>query len=399
VPTETVSRPWHRLPCEVTAALADELPGVAEEIIEAVRAEVPAYARPLEGAFGRGLRVGVEEALRQFVADIGSGGRTPRKRVYIDLGRGEVRSRRSLEALLSAYRVGARVAWRRFWEAGMAAGLEPETLYLLAEAIFAYIDELSALSAEGYAREQTLVVGELRVRRQHLVRALLREAPLDREEAEQAARRARWPLPERVAVLVFPQGDHERMLHALAAAIVEPVGGVACAIVSDPDAPGGRAALRAAIAPRHAALGPVVPWSEARVSFLRARAVLELVEQGAIAPSGLIESNAHAAELLLHSDPRLTQELVRDRLAPLACLRAGTRARLAETLAAWLAAQGRQTEVAERLGVHPQTVRYRLGQLRDCFGAALDDPDGRFELDLALRAARTVGEAALQPAS
>ena len=390
----TASRPWHDLPPEVTDALAGELPGVAEEIIAAIRVEVPAYARPIEGDFGRGLRVGVEEALRQFVADVGSGGRTPRKRVYIDLGRGEMRARRSLEALLSAYRVGARVAWRRFWAAGMEARLEPETLYRLAEAIFAYIDELSALSAQGYAREQTVVVGELRVRRQHLVRVLLREAPVDREEAEKAARRARWPLPERVAVLAFPQGDHERVLAALPAAIVEPVGAIACAIVPDPETPGGRRALTGAIAPRYAAVGPTVPWSEARVSFLRARAVLELAEEGAIEAHGLIEAREHIAALLVHSDPGLAQELVRDRLAPLACLRPGPRARLLETLAAWLAAQGRQTEVAERLGVHPQTVRYRVRQLRDCFGAALDDPDRRFELDLALRAARAVDGAA-----
>jgi DNA-binding PucR family transcriptional regulator len=44
------------------------------------------------------------------------------------------------------------------------------------------------------------------------------------------------------------------------------------------------------------------------------------------------------------------------------------------------------TRVAERLLVHPQTVRYRMGQLRDLFGEHLDDPDARFELALALRA-------------
>jgi DNA-binding PucR family transcriptional regulator len=37
--------------------------------------------------------------------------------------------------------------------------------------------------------------------------------------------------------------------------------------------------------------------------------------------------------------------------------------------------------------VHPQTVRYRLKQLRELFGARLEDPEARFELALALRAA------------
>ena len=35
--------------------------------------------------------------------------------------------------------------------------------------------------------------------------------------------------------------------------------------------------------------------------------------------------------------------------------------------------------------MHPQTVRYRLARLRERFGDALDDPDARFELALALR--------------
>ena len=35
--------------------------------------------------------------------------------------------------------------------------------------------------------------------------------------------------------------------------------------------------------------------------------------------------------------------------------------------------------------MHVQTVRYRLDRLRDLLGEALDDPEGRLELALALR--------------
>ncbi|MGZ6804912.1 MAG: helix-turn-helix domain-containing protein, partial [Nocardioidaceae bacterium] len=62
------------------------------------------------------------------------------------------------------------------------------------------------------------------------------------------------------------------------------------------------------------------------------------------------------------------------------------RDRLAETLLAWLQHRGERQRVAADLHVHPQTVGYRLGQLRELFGEALDDPEGRFELELALRA-------------
>src|SRR3954452_11342824 len=120
------------------AALRPALDGAAEEIIAAIRAEVPEYARPLTGAFGRAVRRGVEVALRRFVDGIEHPGRPPEDRgreVYVALGRGEPREGRSLDALLSAYRTGARVAWRRLVDAGTAGGLPPETIYDLGEAI------------------------------------------------------------------------------------------------------------------------------------------------------------------------------------------------------------------------------------------------------------------------
>ncbi len=387
MPDATILRPWHQLPAVAAAALRPELERLAREIIEAIRVEVPAYARPLEGPFGRGLRAGVEEALRQFLDGIEAGGRMPRSRVYVDLGRGEVRSGRSLEALLSAYRVGARVAWRRFSAAGVAAGLEPATIYELAESIFAYIDELSAKSAEGYALEQSAAAGEQRAQRQQLVRLLVREPPADPLDVAAAARAAEWRLPELLAALALPQDDRARVLQRLPGdAISGFVGEVLCVLVPNPDAAGTRAQIAQAIGPRqHAAIGPAVPWGDAALSLARARAVLELAAEGAIPASGVLDAQDHAASLLLRSDRRLGAELVRTRLAPLRDLPAGSRTRLTETLAVWLAEQGRLQAVAERLHVHPQTVRYRVGRLRELFGEVLDDPQGRFELDLALR--------------
>lgn len=388
MPEDRGLRPWHALPPAAAAVLRAELPELAREIIAALRVEVPAYARPLEGPFGRGLIVGVEEALRQFLDGIERGGPPPRSRVYVDLGRGEMRAGRSLDALLNAYRVGARVAWRRFARAGRAGGLAPETLFELAESIFAYIDELSAKSAEGYALEQSTAAGEEHAHRQRLVWLLVREPAADPLDIEQVARAVRWRLPRTLAALAIPVSEQGRVAARLPAdAIVETVGGVGCALVPDPDAPARRAELERAVGTRHhAALGPPVPWTDAALSLRRARVLLELAAEGVVPAQGLLDAREHALALLLRSDRRLTHELVRDRLAPLLELPAGARARLAPTLSAWLAAQGRLQTVAERLHVHPQTVRYRLGQLRELFGDALDDPQRRFELELALRA-------------
>ena len=57
---------------------------------------------------------------------------------------------------------------------------------------------------------------------------------------------------------------------------------------------------------------------------------------------------------------------------------------LPDTLRAWLLHQGRRDDVAAALFVHPQTVRYRMGQLRDLYGDSLEDPDTVLELLVAL---------------
>jgi DNA-binding PucR family transcriptional regulator len=71
-------------------------------------------------------------------------------------------------------------------------------------------------------------------------------------------------------------------------------------------------------------------------------------------------------------------------LAPLDDLRPDTAARLADTLRSWLLHQGRREEVAADLHVHPQTVRYRMTQLRELYGEKLADPDVVLQLTVAL---------------
>src|SRR4051794_15255625 len=138
------------------------LPELVDEVIAAVQSAVPEY-RVLD----EGVRTGVRQALEGFIelAEGGSAARLPGREVYVQFGRGEERSGRPLDALLQAYRVGAQAAWRGLAQAGDRAGVEPRRLYGLAERVFAYIDEISAASAEGHAFEQSLAAGGLRAAR------------------------------------------------------------------------------------------------------------------------------------------------------------------------------------------------------------------------------------------
>jgi hypothetical protein len=378
-------QPWHELSPEVARALRPVLADVADEIIDAVVHAVPAYARPLDGPFGEGIRAGVEEALRHFLAEIEAGGPMPRSQVYLDLGRGEMRAGRTLDSLLSAYRIGARVGWRRFAAAGAAAGLEPDTLYLLAESLFAYIDGLSAESAEGHALEQTAAAGEAELRRRRLVRVLVREPAEDPAVVKAAAGDARWSLPRTLAVLAVAGEQRDRVPPRLPAdAIADAIGELVCAVIPDPDAPRRRAVLERAVldAGATAGLGTTVGWSEAPLSFTRAQAALSLANGG----QPLVVASDRAGELLLRGDPRLAAELAAGLLAPLEQLSPASTRRFTDTLRVWLAEQGRLGQVAKRLEIHPQTARYRVARLRELFGRQLDDPDGRFWLELALRA-------------
>ena len=58
------------MPAGAADVLRPVLPGLADDIIAAIAAEVPVYARPMEGAFGRGVRLGVEVALSRFVDNL-----------------------------------------------------------------------------------------------------------------------------------------------------------------------------------------------------------------------------------------------------------------------------------------------------------------------------------------
>jgi hypothetical protein len=389
----STERPWDDLPPAVAQVLRPELPGLAEEMIEALREGVPDYARPLDGPFGDGLRIGVESALGQFVEMIENPGRARQGRdVYVNLGRAEMRSGRGLDVLLAAYRLGARVAWRRISAAGVRAGFAPETLYVLAEAIFAYIDELSADSAEGYAQEQSAAAGEAQRTRYRLVELLLQQPAAEAASIEAVAAELGWRLPRSLAVACADGAEPEELAPRL------PVGTVAVRlqdvvllVLPDPDTPVRRAQIDRAAGGLSFAVGPTVAWRNAAVSYARASAALELVREGILPRGTVVRAREHVSELLLTRDRGLAQELVADRLAPLADLPPAARLRLAETLLAWLSHQGRLQPVAKALHVHPQTVRYRLAQLKERFGDVLDEPEGRFELELALRAERLAG--------
>lgn len=390
-PIRTASvKPWERLSEASAALMEQERRAITEEILVAIRREIPAYTRPLEGIFGDAVRGGVNQALIQFVAmvrDPETSLREEGRRVYFALGRGEVETGRSIGALLAAYRLGAQIAWRHLAEVSLTSDIDQRETNLLAEAIFAYIDELSAESAEGYAQAQAERAGELDARRAELIDLLTRgRIGTDPRALNEAAANANWTVPEELAVLTWPgelgRGPVGRLPQG---SIVRGDENVYIALVPEPHDAARREQLLQAFARIRSGLGTAAPAHMTFQSYAHSRAMLALGDENEA--EGIVAADDHRPQLIARSDRLLAEEIARDRLAPLDEETPASRERLTETLLAWLRNDGNVTVAAEELHVHVQTMRYRMTRLKELLGDALDDPEIRYELEFALRSA------------
>jgi hypothetical protein len=385
--------PWFALPAQIGLALRPSLPDVVAEVIAAVAVAVPAYARPLEGRFGEAVQQGVEVALARFLELPGTTepALSPEsRRVYAALGRGEVRQGRTLEGLLAAYRAGARVTLRRMSQVALEAGLDTDVLVALGESILAYIEELSAASAHGFAFEQSERAGEMDRRRVDLLELLL-HGQADDLAAQRAAAAAGWVLPSALVAVTMPLDQASGVRFQLGSRALT-MGRVtdAVALVPAPRSSRERAELERALGGRGAVIGPARDWRRVpdslRLATTAATALSRGPERGAAdEAAGPVWVEDHLADLVIGAESQALEDLAELRLAPLAELRPGQREKLASTLHAWLRHWGQRGPIAAELNVHPQTVGYRLTQLRELFGDALDDPQVRFELELVLR--------------
>ncbi|MFF8974229.1 PucR family transcriptional regulator [Streptomyces sp. NPDC014995] len=381
------------VPPDLAKLLRARLESVADEVEEEVRRQVPEYARPADGTYRAHLRAGVVQALTLFVDHIAD----PRGQgdaiaaTYYELGRGEATEGRGLDALQSALRVGGLHAWRLLGRTAEELGLDSAVVAALGELAFRTVHEVAEAAAAGYAEAQLRSTDELERRRRRLLDLLLGDGPVSPEAVQDLAHGARWPVPRQVAVVALAagpeQGEGDRPL-AAAGALVDMESRPPRMLVPDPDGSGrfGGRAFALALRGRPAAIGPTVPLTEAARSLHWATRALGLMGRGILPRQGVVRCADHLSTLLLHSDELLLAQLAARVLAPLDAVSEGQRARLAETLLAWLLSGSNVPEVATRLHVHPQTVRYRLRQLEKLFGDALHDPGARLDLILALRA-------------
>ena len=378
---------------EVVASLEAVLPRMAERTVAAVIAEVPAYADPFSGRMGPNIENAVQNALGAFLRlairaenTDSAPSLSPALDGAYELGRGEARNGRAIDVLLSAYRVGARVAWRELSATAVSAGLEAKTVARFAELVFAYIDELSASSVSGHA-DELATAGRVRQRYlDALTGQLLAGEPA--EVLGASAERANWPVPQTLTAVLLPAARSRGLAPQFGAEVLqatEDLPGLdpaeSWSVMLVPDMDGGRRPwLLSTLAGRDAVVGPSRPWLLVRPSYERAVRARHLRAEG----TAVLDTDEHLVDIVLGADPDAAHDLRQRALAPLQGLRANTAERLTETLRAWLLHQGQRDAIAAALFVHPQTVRYRMNQLRDLYGDRLNDPQTVLELTVAL---------------
>jgi sugar diacid utilization regulator len=330
------------------------------------------------------------------------------------LGILQARSSQSVEPILNAYRIAARVAWDailRAWRGHPEA--TPEAIMLTANYVFAALDQVAAEVTKTYlhAREQHMQRGTRA--RARLFHALISDNFDSELELQKQALALNMPIAQTsyvaaVCKLVIGNRDGEQGGEGLAEVVASlPLPRGAIHHATDPttlvilwpaesaaDVEGARqlvlslqreavkrsgtarARVRAGIGGYHTGLRGISG------SYLEAQQAIEVGRK--LRPEAVVHRHDEVIpQLVLAQNPRLAERFVVDSLGPLLDAKARNRDQLLETLQAYLGA-GSVKDTATALKLHRHTVLYRLEKLRDLLGTDLDSPATRLRLQLAL---------------
>ena len=311
-----------------------------------------------------------------------------------------------LPALLRAYRLGHGLAERRLEEAAAGLEIEPEirwrVLARMSHQMFAYVDAVCTELVDDYEQERAQWIRGAAAARAELVTAIVERQPVD---ARVASEKLRYDVSRRHLALIAwgdpPRaGQRAGSLESEAIALATALGGgpvltvpigerVVWAwtsgdhLIDDPTAVGQRReGVRAAIGTcREGLAGMADSHDEARV----ARRVAEL---RALRPGAVVGYRAADLTGLLTADP---VEAVRFTEAVLGELIADTdaAARLRATVRVYLEENLSPARAARRLGVHQNTIVYRVKRTEELLGHAVEER--RLRLEVALRLSDMIG--------
>ncbi|HEY1517784.1 MAG TPA: helix-turn-helix domain-containing protein [Solirubrobacteraceae bacterium] len=387
-------------------AVLDRLrPGpLAEEMAELLMASIPELVRAGDEDFRAGLLLSCESNVSAIWGAVLTGASLESiapPAEAIAWSHELVHRGVELPALLRAYRLGHGLAERRLEEAANELEIEPEirwrVLSHISHHLFAYVDAVCTDLVDDYEHERAQWIRGAAAARAELVTAIVERHPV---EARAAGEKLRYDVTRgHVALIVWgdPPRAAERVgsLEGEATALATALGGGPVLTVpigeravwawtsgdhltDDPAAVAHRMGdgMRAAIGTRRQGLaGMADSHDEARV----ARRVAEL---RAIRPGTVVGYRTADLTALLTADP---VEAVRFAESELGALLAESdaAARLRATVRVYLEENLSPARAARRLGVHQNTVVYRVKQTEELLGHAIEQR--RLQLEVALR--------------
>ncbi|MBO0871108.1 MAG: PucR family transcriptional regulator, partial [Micromonosporaceae bacterium] len=280
--------PFAGMPRGLAEVMRRELPDLATEIIAEIRSHIPEYARPMNGPYGQAIRLGVEHALTAFVDQVANphGSHEARDAVCRRLGQYEAHEGRSLDSLQAAYRIGTRVAWHRMMKVAQQYKLSLAVVSNLADALFDYIDELAALSRQGYLEAQARSANAVDHWRRRLLRLILERPPAPHTAIVELAGLANWPVPEQATAVAvrIPADKHPQCDKTLldADVLAELDAAEPHLLIPGPLTAQRGTMLQFGLSGMRTAVAPTMRLAQAAESLRWARQALALAEAGAI---------------------------------------------------------------------------------------------------------------------
>ncbi|MEH3034325.1 MAG: helix-turn-helix domain-containing protein [Aeromicrobium erythreum] len=352
------------------------VPDLAAEIVEAVSERVPRYARPAPTSRSA-LAEAATTALHRFLDALDGAPHRDRgiDELFRSLGRREARAGRTLVDFHAAMSVATRVGWARF----QALGEDNTTPAIVSDGLFAFVDHLARQTEAGHAEASRVRAADPNRARAALAEQLLTGADVsDRESV--------WEVPATVVLAIAELGGERPDLGELArSALMVGHDDTVVVIADAADRDCVTTALVDAGVSR-VALGWAVHRSAIPSAFRWARRALDLVRRGVIPDTPVVDCRAHRTQIWLHAEPTLRQQLGQELLSPLLAETPNSREILSETLLVWLETRDSAPAIAAKLGVHPQTIRYRWKRINELFGEDLHDPEFIVQITMLLKA-------------
>jgi hypothetical protein len=364
---------------------------LADRLIAAYRAEIPQYAQVSDPLVLSDMTAVSLAGLRSWLDFLEQEGPVDVDLLHPVL---EAIRRRAvqgvgMDAMMRAYRIAARVVWQETLE----LPVDQELIGPLSTRMLEFTDRLTTAAERAYANEAMRPAYE-----PELSRSALFEAILSDRGHDQYHHAAKLNEPHCVVVVEVPQDASGVSLDDVAAALVREARAgywttrlrsvvAACPV----DSSSGRDALLRRLSrftnarnPYSVAVGAIAEGAdELRQSYREAVEAMQVGMRLGSVPGGIYDCQELAPLASLVADPDRARRFTQGCLQPLG--RLTERSWVLPTLSAYLRCQGRLKEVAADLGVHPNTVRYRLNELRPFLDAHAGDGDQSAALLLAVR--------------